>query len=86
MSEIERLAEAQTLQDREIRRLKLWLSDIAVRSGLRADRIIGIIDPSNLPAGAAGGTFVYVSFGSEPTGGQTFINTVMYSGDLIVKT
>lgn len=88
MSEIDRLQEAQILQDREIRRLKLWLSDIAVRSGLRADRIIGIIDPDNLPGSSAGGLLIYISFGDVPSAGlaHTSGDGTAYTMDLIVKT
>lgn len=90
MSAIDRLQEAQLQQDREIRRLKLWLSDIAVRSGLRADRIIGIIDPGNLPAGSAGGVLAYISFGDDPSsaGGISHSGGTAtgHAMDLIVKT
>ncbi len=88
MAEIERLAEQQILQDREIRRLKLWLSDLAVRAGLRADRIIGIIDPDNLPSSSAGGLLVYIGFGDVPSAGLAHSsgNATAYTMDLIVKT
>ncbi|HDZ37482.1 MAG TPA: hypothetical protein ENH62_04210 [Marinobacter sp.] len=54
--------------------------------GLRAVRIVGIIPPENLPSSAGGALVTYVSFGSEPTGGQTFTTAVMYAGDIVVKT
>ncbi len=76
----------QMQQDREIRRLRIWLQEIAVANGLRATSIIGIIDPDNLPSGAQGGLLIYISFGSEPTGGQTLGNTVCYASDMIVQT
>lgn len=85
-SELEKVQEQQMLQDREIRRLRLWLQLLAVAEGIRANKIIGIIDPGNLPSSAQGGLLVYVSFGSEPTGGQTHTTTVMYAGDIVVKT
>ena len=89
MAEIDRLQEAQIQQDREIRRLKLWLSDIAVRSGLRADRIVGIIDPSNLPSGSAGGLLVYIGFGDTPASpglAHSSGDGTAYTMDLVVKT
>ena len=84
--ELADIQQRQISQDREIRRLRLWLQNIAVSAGIRSTKIIGIIGSGNLPAGAAGGLLIYISFGSEPIAGQTFSSTVMYAGDLVVKT
>ena len=77
---------ALILHAREIRRLRSRLDFLTTGDGLRAIRIVGIIPPENLPSSAGGALVAYVSFGSEPTGGQTFTTAVMYAGDIVVKT
>lgn len=72
--------------EREIRRLRIWLQEIAVSGGVRATKIIGVIPLLNLDSDAGGLLVTYISFGSEPTGGQTFQTAVMYAGDIVVVT
>ena len=74
--------------EREIRRLRILLQQIATASGVRATQIVGVIPATNLPATAMGGTFVYISFGDEPSAGlaHSGTNAVGYAMDLIVQT
>lgn len=76
--------------EREIRRLRIWLQQIAMSEGVRANRLIGVIPDDNLPATAMGGLLVYVSFGDDPasTGGISHSggNATSHGMDLIVQT
>jgi len=76
--------------EREIRRLRILLQQIATASGVRATQIVGVIPDANLPATAVGGTFVYISFGDDPasTGGISHSggNATGHAMDLIVQT
>lgn len=89
-SELQNVQQQQQLQDRQIRKILLWLQRIAVAEGIRATQIIGVIPDDNMPASAAGGTLVYVGFGDEPDGTAGLAhsggNAIGHTMDLIVKT
>ena len=76
--------------EREIRRLRVWLQEIAMAQGVRATAIIGVIPDGNLPATSLGGTLVYVGFGDDPssTGGidHSGGTATGHTMDLIVQT
>lgn len=74
--------------EREIRRLRILLQQIATSMGVRATQIVGVIPEDNLPPTALGGNLVYISFGDEPAAGIAHSggNATGYAMDLIVQT
>ena len=86
--ELDAVQRRQMLQDREIRRIKLWLSKIAVSDGVRATAIIGIVPVENLPVAVLGHAISYIGFGDEPVAGiaHSGANATAYTMDLLVQT